>query len=119
MKRVTADEVLGLKKPAQEPFRDFVKRMVRERDALREEVREEIRRTGSYIKQTTDPVASTGYRGGWMTITRSTRSGVDWQVTYWEGNPEGHDAIPTGHLDIVGPLEDAAKEIPVGAIKRR
>ena len=102
-----------------EPFRDFVERLRREREALRDEVRDEIKRTGAYIKQTSERDERNGYPGGWITITRSTREGVDWQVTFWEGNPNGASAIPSGHLDIVGSIENAIKEVPVGAIKRR
>lgn len=48
---------------------------------------------------------------GWITITRSTRAGVAFQVTFWDGDPRGASAVPTGHTDISGSLESAAKEI--------
>jgi hypothetical protein len=48
---------------------------------------------------------------GWITITRSTRPGVAFQITFWEGDPRGSAAVPTGHTDISGNLESAAKEI--------
>lgn len=48
---------------------------------------------------------------GWITITRSTRPGVAFQITFWEGDPRGASAVPTGHTDISGSIESAAKEI--------
>ena len=53
----------------------------------------------------------------WLTLTRSTRPGVTWQVTFWEGDPEGPEAQPTGHLDITGGLEEATREM-IGVVLR-
>jgi hypothetical protein len=94
-----------------ETFAEQIARMRREREAHIERVREEVERTGAYVVQVTDANLATDYPGGWQTITRSTRSGVTWQVTYWQGDPRGSNAIPTGHIDIVGSIEDAAKEV--------
>ena len=94
-----------------ESFSEQIARMRREREAHIERVREEVERTGAYIVQVTDANLVTDYPGGWQTITRSTRPGVTWQVTYWQGDPRGPNAIPTGHIDITGSLTDAAKEV--------
>jgi hypothetical protein len=94
-----------------ETFAEQIARMRREREAHIERVRAEVERTGAYVVQVTDANPVTDYPGGWQTITRSTRPGIAWQVTSWQGDPRGPDAIPTGHIDIVGSIEDAAKEV--------
>jgi len=97
-----------------ETFAEQIARMRRERDAFSERVRDEVERTGAFIAPVGDERASlrrTGSYRGWVSITRSTRPGIAWQVTFWEGDPRGPDATPTGHLDVSGDLADAAREI--------
>jgi hypothetical protein len=97
-----------------EPLAVFAARLRHERDAFAEHVRSEVARTGAFASPMRDESMSlrrTGSYRGWVSITRSTRPGIVWQVTFWEGDPTGPDAVPTGHLDVTGGLEDAAKEV--------
>jgi hypothetical protein len=76
------------------------------RDSFVRAVEHEVAERGGYVRP---------MRGGgpdrWVSLTPSTRSGVDWQVTYWEGNPNDPGAEPTGHIDVRGSVADAAKEM--------
>jgi hypothetical protein len=73
---------------------------------LVERVIADVRRSGGFAA----PMRRTDGRV-WVTLTRSTRPGIDWQITYWEGEPDGPDAVPTGHRDVTGDLPTAAAEL--------
>lgn len=101
-------------------FEEHLAGLRRKRDEFTERVREEVARTGAFVAPMRDERASlrrTGSYRGWVTITRSTRPGIAWQVTFWEGDPSGPNAVPTGHMDVSGSLDDAAMEI-VGMVSR-
>ena len=101
---------------AQEPLRDFMARIRLHRSAAHEKVRAQLASKGSFVVMLIPPSAN--YHGLWKTITRSTRPGVNWQVTSWAGDPHGAGANPIGHVDITGGAEEAAREIEPGAIAR-
>jgi hypothetical protein len=94
-----------------EAFQGHLAGLRRRRDEFRERVRAEIETAGAFsapMRDERESLRRAGSYRGWVTITRSTRPGIAWQVTFWEGDPAGADAIPTGHLDVSGTLDDAA-----------
>jgi hypothetical protein len=103
-----------------EPFRDMIARVAREQGAFIAMVKAEVSRSGAFIRplrEGRESLKRTGSYRGFATITRSTREGVAWQVTFWEGDPRGADAVPTGHLDVTGGVEDAAMHV-IGMVER-
>lgn len=58
-----------------------------------------------------------GAPGRYVSLTRSTRPGIAWQITYWDGDPQSAGAEPSGHIDVTGSVEDAAKEM-IGMVDR-
>lgn len=87
-----------------EEFRKYIERARGEREAFVAEVERAVRAEGGY--------AAPMRRGsGWVTITPSTRPGIRWQVTFWDGDPLHGAPQPTGHIDVTGDLAEAAREI--------
>jgi hypothetical protein len=94
-----------------ETFPEQMARMRAERDAFVAKVERAVTVEGGFVAQ---------HRGGtdlWVTLTRSTRPGVAWQVTFWDGHPAGARPVPTGHIDVTGGLADAAREL-IGLVVR-
>lgn len=85
------------------PFTEIVREMRARREKLDRLVRWAMDR---------EKIFKAELRGsrGFLTLTRSTRPGVQYQLTYWD-----HDQTPTGHLDEQS-IEDAVRDIS-GAIE--
>jgi len=93
-------------------FREYIEQLRAERAAFVAEVEDEVARTGAYVR----PMRGTP--GRYVSLTRSTRPRIDWQVTYWDGDPDRDPtAEPSGHIDVVGTVADAAKDL-VGSVER-
>jgi len=90
---------------------EFMARVRAEREAFVAKVTRSMRETGSFL-------APMRHGSGWVTLFRSTRPNVSWQVTFWEGNPATDEsAAPTGHIDVHGTVDDAAREM-IGLVRR-
>ena len=95
-------ELEGLK--SEEPdFKAYIQKLRDRRAAFTARVAESVRKTGGFVMQ------AHRVPNLYVSITKSTRRGVAWQVTFWTGNPEEVGSVPTGHLDV-STLEEAAKE---------
>lgn len=68
------------------PFAEVVLEMRRRRERIVAHVHEVVAREGGFKAKRK--------RGGFVTITRSTRPGVAFQLTFWDD-----EVTPTGHLD--------------------
>jgi len=85
------------------PFSDVVREMRERRQRLEDRVKDSMAKTGGF--------KATLRRGaGFLTLTKSTRPGVAYQLTYW-----ADENTPTGHIDEPS-IEDAVRDLS-GAIE--
>lgn len=95
-----------------ESARQYIERLRADRIAFIAEVEDEVRRTGMYLR----PMRASP--GRWVSLTRSTRPGIDWQVTWWDGKPDTDpQAQPSGHIDVRGTVADAVTDL-AGSVER-
>ncbi len=86
-------------------FRAFIEQKRAERAAFVAMVEREVAASGAFVRPMRHVADS------YVSLTRSTREGIDWQITMWDGDPRGATGVPTGHRDVVGPLATAAGEL--------
>jgi len=96
--------------PREETFEEEIARLDRERSDFITKVKTTFAAHRVFLAPIKYGTKAAAGEYGWITITRSTRPGVNFQLTYWEGDPRGSSAVPTGHMDITGSIEKAAEE---------